>query len=194
MFERFTDQARAVIVRAQEESRRLRHPYIGTEHLLLGLLDPSTGATATVLADAGVTREAVRDGIQRALGHGRPPLTAEDAEALKSIGIDVERVLARLEETLGAAALAPCPEPRRSFFRRRRTTGGHIPLTARSKKVLELSLREALALKSRHIGSEHILLGLVREGNGLAATVLVEQGVDLDALRAATLRALDQAA
>jgi ATP-dependent Clp protease ATP-binding subunit ClpA len=194
MFERFTDQARAVVVQAQEESRGLGHGYIGTEHLLLALLDPSAGATAGLLTDAGVDAPAVREAVQRHLTQPRTPLTAEDAEALKSIGIDLERVLDRLEATLGPGALRPCTTRRRRRFRRRRPTGGHIPFTARSKKVLELSLREALALKSGHIGSEHILLGLLREGEGLAAMVLVEQGVDLKALRAATLRALDEAA
>jgi ATP-dependent Clp protease ATP-binding subunit ClpA len=195
MFERFTDQARNVVVHAQEESRGLGHPYVGTEHILLALLDPSAGATATVLADAGLDASALRDAVQRNLAQPRTPLTSEDAEALKSIGIDLERVLDRLEATLGSGALASSPPPRRGLLRRRRrSVGGHIPFTARSKKVLELSLREAIALKSGHIGSEHLLLGLIREGDGLAALVLSQQGVDLKALRAATLRALDQAA
>jgi ATP-dependent Clp protease ATP-binding subunit ClpA len=194
MFERFTDQARNVIVHAQEESRRLGHSFIGTEHLLLALLDPSAGATTHLLAEAGVDPGAVRDAVQRQQAQPRTALTAEDAEALRSIGIDLERVLDRLEETLGAAALTPCPPPRRGLFRRRRPSGGRTGFTARSKKVLELSLREALALKSGHIGSEHILLGLIREGEGVAAVVLTQQGVDLAALRAATLRALNRAA
>jgi ATP-dependent Clp protease ATP-binding subunit ClpA len=194
MFERFTDQARDVVVHAQEESRRLGHVHIGTEHLLLALLDPSAGTAAMVLADAGVEASAVRDAVRRHLAHPRPPLTAEDAEALASIGIDLERVLSRLEETLGASALTPCRQERRGLFRRRKVIRGHIPFTARSKKVLELSLREAIVMKSGRIGSEHILLGLIREGEGLAALLLRQQGVDLKALRAATLRALDQAA
>jgi ATP-dependent Clp protease ATP-binding subunit ClpA len=194
MFERFTEQARAVVVKAQEECRALGHHHIGTEHLLLGLLDPSAGATATLLADAGVAAPGVRDAVRRLVAQPRTPLTSEDAEALRSIGIDLERVLGSLEATLGAGALAPCAPPRRGLFRRRRRVGGHVPFTARAKKVLELSLREALALGSGHIGSEHVLLGLLREGGGLAATVLVQQGVDLEALRAATLRSLDRAA
>ena len=195
MFERFTDQARDVVVHAQEEARQLHHGYIGTEHLLLALLHPSAGATATLLAQAGVRADAVRDAVQRYVGQGRQPLTAQDAEALAGIGIDLQQVLAKLEDMLGGPAVAPCPPPRRGLFRRRRaSSGGRIPFTARAKKVLELSLREALALKSRSIGSEHILLGLLREGEGLAAMVLVQLGVDLKALRAATVRALDQAA
>jgi ATP-dependent Clp protease ATP-binding subunit ClpA len=197
MFERFTDQARDVVVHAQEESRQLGHDFIGTEHLLLALLDPSAGATAAVLAHAGVDATAVRAAVQRNLTHPGTPLTEEDAEALKSIGIDLDRVLSRLEATLGSAALTPACEPRRRGLfrrRRRRQVRGYIRFTGRSKKVLELSLREAIALRHGHIGSEHILLGLIREGEGLAAQVLVQQGVDLKALRAATLRALDQAA
>jgi len=195
MFERFTDQARDVVVHAREECRQLGHDHIGTEHLLLALLDPSAGATAAVLADAAIDAPAVRDAVRRHLPQPRAALTAEDAEVLKSIGIDLERVLSRLEETLGAGALTPTTRRRRGLFRRRPPVrGGHIPFTARAKKVLELSLREAIALRHGHIGSEHILLGLIREGEGLGAVVLVEQGVDLKALRAATLRALDQAA
>ena len=194
MFERFTDHARNVVVRAQEEARQFGHDHLGTEHLLLALMHPSAGATAAVLAEAGVDAAAVRDAVQRRLPQPRTPLTPEDAEVLKSIGIDLERVLGRLEETLGAGALAPCTRPRRGLFRRRLPVGGHIPFTGRAKKVLELSLREAIALRHGHIGSEHILLGLIREGEGLGALVLVELGVDLRALRAATIRALDQAA
>jgi ATP-dependent Clp protease ATP-binding subunit ClpA len=193
MFERFTDHARAVVVRAQEEARQLAQDHLGTEHLLLALLDPSAGATAAVLAGAGVDAAAVRDAVRRHLRQPGSALTAEDAEILKSIGIDLERVLSRLEETLGAGALTPSTR-RRGLFRRRPPVRGHIPFTARAKKVLELSLREAIALRHGYIGSEHILLGLIREGEGLGALVLVEQGVDLKALRAATMRALDKAA
>ena len=146
--------------------------------------------------EAGVDAAAVRDAVRRHLAQPADPLTAEDAEALRSIGIDLERVLGRLEETLGAGALAP------SVRRAARAvpappcrSAATFPSPRRSKKVLELSLREAIALRHGHIGSEHILLGLIRDGRGSrGALVLVEQGVDLRALRAATLRALDQAA
>ncbi len=201
MFERFTHEARSVVVLAQEQARQLKHDHIGTEHLLLALLDPAVGPAARVLAEAGVTAASVRGAVQQSVGQPRPALTDEDAEALRSIGIDLERVLARLEETLGSAALTPVGAParqgRRGFLRRRRRPlgpGGHIPFTGRSKKVLELSLREAHARKSRTKGAAHVQLGLLREGQGLAATVLVRQGVDLEQLRAATLRALDRAA
>ncbi|HVN14076.1 MAG TPA: Clp protease N-terminal domain-containing protein [Kineosporiaceae bacterium] len=203
MFERFTDQARAAVVRARDEAGALRHPVIGTEHLLLALFDPATGATAALLRQAGLDAESVRAAIrQHHAPTPRSALTDEDAEALRSIGIDLQAVLSRLEEALGAEALAPAPagEGRRGLFRRRRPAGpvsprvGRVPFTARAKKVLELSLREAIALRHGRIGSEHILLGLLREGDGLAATVLAERGVDVRALRAATLRSLDEAA
>ena len=195
MFERFTDQARAVVVLAQEQARQLRHTYIGTEHLLLALLDPAAGATAALLRDAGVDAESVRDAVRRHLGAPRQALTDEDAQALKSIGIDLQAVLARLEETVGPAPLAPAAGcRRRRLFRRRRRTPWQLAFTGRAKKVLELSLREAIALHHGRIGSEHILLGVLREGEGLAAMILTQRGVDLRALRAATLRALDEAA
>ena len=200
MFERFTQAAREVVLGAQEQARQLKHPYIGTEHLLLALLDPAAGAPAAVLRDAGVDATAVRQAIQQLVPPPRPALTDEDAEALRTIGIDLQAVLARLEDTLGAevlAAGASAPR-RRGFLRRRglsgRPVGGRVPFTGRAKKVLELSLREAIALKHDYIGSEHILLGLIREGEGLAARVLADAGVDLSALRRATLRSLDDAA
>ena len=196
MFERFTDQARQVVRQAQDEARALKHRYIGTEHLLLGLLGPDSGLAYTVLTGAGVTREQVRAAIEEKLGQGA--LGDADAEALRAIGIDLPAVRAKLEEVFGPGALdPPCEPPRRGLLRRRRMPagpGGHIPFVARSKKVLELSLREALVLKHNYIGSEHILLGLIREGEGLAAQVLTEAGVSLDELRSQTLAALSRAA
>ncbi len=137
MFERFTDRARNTVVLAQEEARRLNHAYIGTEHVLLGLL-------------------AEHDGIA--------------ARALRSLGIGLEAVRADVEKMIGRGAEVPA---------------GHIPFTPRAKKVLELSLREALQLGHNYIGTEHILLGLVREGEGVAATVLVERGAALPRVREA---------
>ena len=200
MFERFTQAAREVVVGARDQARQLKHPYIGTEHLLLALLDPAVGAPAAILREAGVDVIAVRRAIQRLVPSPRPALTDEDAEALRTIGIDLQTVLARLEDTLGAEVLSAgaSARPRRGFLRRlgrgARPTGGRLLFTGRAKKVLELSLREAMALNHHHIGSEHILLGLIREGQGLAARVLVDAGVDLSAVRRATLRSLDDAA
>jgi Clp amino terminal domain, pathogenicity island component len=142
MFERFTDRARRVIVLAQEEARGLNHNFIGTEHLLLGLIHE---------------------------GEGVAPM------ALESLGVPLEAVRARVEEVIGRGERAP---------------GEQIPFTPRAKKVLELSLREALALSHNYIGTEHILLGLVREGEGIAAQVLTELGVHHDELREQVVRLL----
>jgi ATP-dependent Clp protease ATP-binding subunit ClpA len=193
MFERFTTEARAVVTQAQQHARTLRHHRIGTEHLLLGLLD-LTDPTADVLRARGLTPESVTDAIVE--HHGRRPdrLTRTDAEALRSIGIDLDEVRARLEENFGPTPFAvPADEPpRRRFGLRRRRhepsepermPRGHIPFASRAKKVLELSLREALRLKHRHIGTEHILLGIIREGEGLAALILTGAGIDLGDLR-----------
>ena len=135
MFERFTDRARRVVVLAQEEAAGLNHNYIGTEHILLGLI-----------------RE--REGVA--------------AKALESLGISLEAVRAQVEEIIGQGQSAPTE---------------HIPFTPRAKKVLELSLREALQLGHNYIGTEHILLGLVREGEGAAAQVLVKLGAHLSRVR-----------
>jgi ATP-dependent Clp protease ATP-binding subunit ClpA len=190
MFERFTTNARAVVASAQKQSRRLKHRYVGTEHVLLALLEVDDGA-ARVLGGHGITIEGTEAAIARYLGGARDPLTERDAEALRAIGIDLDEVRARLEENFGPSPLALPPDepPRRRFGLRRsrrepeRVWGGHVPFSPRAKKVLELSLREALRLKHRSIGTEHILLGLIREGEGLAALIIVQAGVDLVELR-----------
>jgi ATP-dependent Clp protease ATP-binding subunit ClpA len=198
MFERFTNNARAVVVRAQDEARGLGHRYIGTEHLLLALLDPSAGAAYAVLHDAGIEREAVRAAVLRIVGTDRPPLGDEDAQALQAIGIDLPAVRAKIEEVFGPGALdPPAPVRRRGLLRRKDPAcppDGRIPFTMRAKKVLELSLREAVALKHPYLGTEHILLGLIREGEGLAAMVIVDAGTTLPELRTRLIARLDQAA
>src|SRR4029453_16227200 len=135
VFERFTDRARRAVVLAQEEARMLNHDYIGTEHLLLGLV-----------------RE--RDGVA--------------GKALASLDISIEAVRRQVEEIIGQGRAAPT---------------GHIPFTPRAKKVLELALREALQLGHNYIGTEHILLGLIREGEGVATQVLVQLGANLHDVR-----------
>ena len=142
MFERFTDGARRVVVLAQEEARMLNHNYIGTEHILIGL----------VREDGGVA------------GGG-----------LESLGISVDAVRQRVKEMIGIGEQAP---------------SGHVPFTPRAKKVLELSLRESLQLGHDYIGTEHIMLGLIREGDGVAAQVLVLLGADLNQLRQQVLQRL----
>src|SRR6266498_694575 len=131
MFERFTDRARRVVVLAMEEARRLNHPHIGTEHLLLGLLREPASVATEVLVSLGISVEEIRVGVEESIGRGRtePP-------------------------------------------------DGHMPFTPRAKKALELSLREAKKLRHNYVGTEHLLLGLVREGRGVAAQVLVRLGAD----------------
>ena len=198
MFERFTTGSRHVVELATEEARRLGHGYLGTEHLLLGLLGEEHAA-GRVLRSLGVDRERVRDEVVRIVRDGGPPATP-DAEALETIGIDLDAVRRRVEETFGPGALErvrrrPAARPRRRFRRRTRCTHpadrGGTMLTPRAKKVLELALREALALRHRWIGPEHILLGLLREGEGLAALVLTRLGADLPTVRARLLQTLD---
>jgi ribosomal protein S18 acetylase RimI-like enzyme len=142
VFERFTDRARQVVVLAQEEARLLNHNYIGTEHLLLGLLHEGEGVAA------------------RALG---------------ALHIQLDDVRRDIRETIGQGQAAPI---------------GHIPFTPRAKKVLELSLREAMQLRHKSIGTEHILLGLIREGEGVAAQALHRLGADLDRVRVTVLTVL----
>jgi len=142
MFERFTDRARRVVVLAQEEARMLNHNYIGTEHILLGLIHEGEGVAA---------------------------------KAMEGMGISLEAVRAQVEEIIGQGQQAP---------------SGHIPFTPRAKKVLELSLREALQLGHNYIGTEHILLGLIREGEGVAAQVLVKLGADLNRVRQQVIQLL----
>ena len=142
MFEQFTDRARRVIVLAQEEARLLNHNYIGTEHLLLGLVREGEGVAATALELLGIRLEALRSQVEQIIGRGQQ---------------------------------AP---------------SGHIPFTPRAKTVLELSLREALQLGHDYIGTEHILLGLIREGQGVAAQVLVNLGADLSRARQQVLQVL----
>jgi ATP-dependent Clp protease ATP-binding subunit ClpA len=171
MFERFTQDARQAVILAQEEARRLHHTFVGTEHLLLALLDQDGKPAAEALRAHGLEITDLRARILRYVGSGEEGL---DPEALATIGIDLDQVRRATEASFGQGALAP---------KSRRRPSGHIPFSSRAKKVLELSLREALRLKHNHIGSGHILLGLIREGEGLAARVLVDAGVDLEDLR-----------
>src|SRR5437764_13439004 len=140
MFERFTDRARRVVVLAQEEARLLNHNYIGTEHLLLGLIHEGEGLAA---------------------------------KALESLGVNLDSVRSQVEDMIGVGTATP---------------QGHIPFTPRAKKVLELSLRESLQLGHNYIGTEHILLGLLREGEGVATQVLLKIGLELTKIRQTVLQ------
>jgi len=143
VFERFTERARQVVVVAQDEARALGHNYIGTEHILLGLLREEEGLAARVLESLDVTAEEVRAQVKRLVGHGDEQIVT-----------------------------------------------GQIPFTPRAKKVLELALREALSLKHSYIGPEHILLGVVRENDGVAARILLDFGADAETIRAQTMAML----
>jgi len=143
MFERFTDRARRVIVLAQEEARMLSHGYIGTEHLLLGLIHEGGGVSGAALESLSITLDDARAQVVSIVPRGQEPLS------------------------------------------------GHIPFTPRAKKILELSLREALDLGHGSIGPEHILLGIVREGQGVANQVLANLGADGPGVRAAVMRFIE---
>ncbi|MGH2735812.1 MAG: Clp protease N-terminal domain-containing protein [Actinomycetota bacterium] len=215
MFERFTRSARDAVVLAQVEARSLQHNYIGTEHLLLGLFGGKQEVSARVLERLGVRPERMRQGIIEIIGTGAAsiPVTEPDPEALDAIGIDLDAIRRRVEEAFGPGALDRTRaaqtrrRPRRGRFRLARrsrcetTPGigppglrGHIPFTPRAKKVLELALREALHLNHRHIGTEHILLGLIREGEGVAALLLSQAGIDLALVRTTVLEELGRPA
>ncbi|GAB3153694.1 Clp protease N-terminal domain-containing protein [Micromonospora sonneratiae] len=203
MFERFTAAARETVINARRTAQQLDHAKVGTEHLLLALLAEEAGIACTVLHQAGLDQARVRADVERLAGAQSKILGEEDAAALQTIGIDLDAVLARVEESLGPQALAvpPPPTSRRERLWPWQRTGqggsgspGRSPgFTPRAKKTLELALREAIQLRHGYIGTEHILLGLLRDNAGLAATVLAGAGVTADALRAATLAELAKA-
>ncbi|AXO36955.1 Clp protease N-terminal domain-containing protein [Micromonospora sp. B006] len=191
MFERFTDRARTVVRHALDEARAEGRRPVGTEHLLLGVLADSDSLAARLLAAGGIEADALRAALARHTARGVDGLGEADAAALREIGIDLAAIVSRIEESFGPDALREAtPRPRR-WWRRGTDHGTFSP---RAKKALELSLREALRLRHRHIGTEHILLGLLREGNGLAAVVLTEAGADIDDLRRRIDAALREAA
>ena len=178
MFERFTDEARQVVRLSHENARRLHHEYIGTEHLLLGILDQPGSMAATVLGGHGLDHERASAALERLLG--TVAVEDLDAEALDAIGIDLSAVREKIEAAFGPGALDRHP----GKGRRGVPVGGrHVPFSSRAKKVLELSLREALAIKSPDIRDGHILLGLLREGEGLGARIIADAGIDGPALR-----------
>jgi ATP-dependent Clp protease ATP-binding subunit ClpA len=193
VFERFTPGARQVVVLAQQAARQLQHGYIGTEHLLLGLLAEGEGLGAQVLQEAGVDGDGIRTAVVQTIG-SCSDVDPGEAAALRSIGIDLGAVREAVEASFGPGALERARTSRQRLRRRRRVVSGHIPFTPRAKKVLELSLREALRLHHNEIRTEHVLLGLLREGQGLAALLLVARGLSLDELRRRVLERLGNAA
>lgn len=187
MFERFTKGARAVVVDAQAQARTTKSPQIGAEHLLLGILSEEVGPAGAVLAGAGVTTE----GATRRIAEHSDALTDDDAAALESIGIDLDEVRRTVEETFGEGALDSQAQPERKGWFARKT--GHIPFTKDAKKSIELSLREAIARKDDSIGTEHILLGLLRGAGGVTHEIL-EAEVGIPEIRRRLLAELDRAA
>jgi ATP-dependent Clp protease ATP-binding subunit ClpA len=188
MFERFTPGARSIVVEAQNHARRLGHRYIGTEHLLLALCS-SGEPVAGVLRTFNLTTAAVEADVLRLLGC---PSLEPDRAALASLGIDLDRVLQTIEANHGPDALGAISTKPRRLLRRRRTTcadvdrrPGHIPFAARTKKCLELSLREALRLHQNFIAPEHIALGIIREGQGLACLIVAQELTQFESLRTA---------
>lgn len=181
MFERFTQRARQVLVVAQEEARALDHNFVGTEHLLLGLL-AGEGVAARVLAARGLTHDAVASDIVRVIGPGRRGLV-DDRTALASIGIDLDSITEAVDEAFGSGALWSAMMRNKEFV-------GRLRFAPRARKVIELSLREALALGHHYIGTEHLLLAIVREGDGVAAMILSERAGPLADVRDAVLDAL----
>ena len=179
MFERFSHEARSVVFRAQADGRRMGSRRIGTEHMLLGLLDAPRSLPAQLLNRHGLDRASAEAAILRHMGE--PPTADLDAAALESIGIDLTAVKAKVESAFGVGALDRDPV---SHSKGGLISGRHIPFSPRAKKVLELALREALSLGHHYIGDGHILLGLLREGRGLAALVIAEAGIDAGRLRA----------
>jgi ATP-dependent Clp protease ATP-binding subunit ClpA len=156
----------------------------------MALLDPSADPAHAVLTAAGFTLDRVRADADRLVGQSPGALGDDDAQALRTIGIDLDAVVASVEQTFGPGALSgPEREQRRGFF-----GAGGPRFTKRSKKALELSLREALRLGDRHIGTGHILLGIIRGGDGLAAKILTDGGASLTDLRASLVTELGRAA
>jgi ATP-dependent Clp protease ATP-binding subunit ClpA len=194
MFERFSKEARMAIVLAQEDARELRSSTIEMEHVLLGVLSQGGPELSALLTASGITHEGVLSSLART-GKGQP-LGAEDAEALRSIGIDLDAVRESLEANFGEDALdkaAPERERRGPFGRGRGGNFGHIPFARDAKKVLELSLREALARKDKTIESGHLLLGILRAPNATTARLLGGSEVVAD-LRPKVLALLDRVA
>ena len=181
MFERFTVAARHAVVQAREESAALKHGHIGTEHLLLGVLRQADDPAAAVLVDAGLDLPTARAAVARLLGGG------DDTEALAAIGVDLDAVREAVEAAFGEGALDGPPAPqegrRRGWFKGE--GGGRTQFTGRARKVIELSLRESLRLGSGDIGVGHLVLGLLREGQGLGSRVIADHGLDPATVRRA---------
>jgi len=183
MFERFTDRARTAVTKAKQEADALGHHAMGTEHLLLAMLAADGGVAHTVLRASGIEYDAVRAVVA----------AGDDAAALRSIGIDLDAVRSSVEQTFGPGALERAEPVERGGFLFRRTK---MPTRFNngSKKALELSLRIALSMKHSYIGTEHLLLGVLKEERGTGGRMLREQGMSYDRTVELVLTALKNAA
>jgi ATP-dependent Clp protease ATP-binding subunit ClpA len=206
MFERFTADARMVVVRTQEQARQFGHRWIGCEHLLLAIV-MTEDATGAVLRDAGITADRVRAEIRTMIGNGQDAPSPFglfeniDREALATIGIDLDVVRGKVEAVFGPNALRPPRSAARRWWQRpraglrpgQRQHNGHIPFTPQAKKCLEMSLREALVMRSGHIGVEHLALALLETKSTAAQHILSEIGVSAGTLRTDILNRYRQA-
>ncbi|MGV9798258.1 Clp protease N-terminal domain-containing protein [Mycobacterium sp. NPDC003449] len=188
MFERFSRNAKVSVVLAQEEARELAADDIRPEHLLVGALQSAGRDLSALVAGFGLTADTVRGRLVAGEAPGDESFDA-DAEALRSIGIDLHAVRDKVDRTFGADAFDNARRP----SERRRRRRGHIPFTKSAKKVLELALRESLLHNDGHIGCEHILLGILRGGDQYALGLITEH-VSADVLRAGIVGVLDKAA
>lgn len=199
MFERFTHSARRVVVRGQEEAHSFGHSWVGTEHLLLGVVAQPEACGVNALTELGINLHTARAALSQVVGTGG--LGPSEAEALRTLGIDLDQVRHRVEATFGRGAL---DQPPRRRARRRlllwrprcepEPGSGHLPFVPPAKRALERSLREARNLGDRHIGVEHILLGLLDPDGSTAIELLRHLDADPQAVRVRILHQLGKAA
>ena len=210
MFDNFSKDAREVVTRAQFEACALRHNYLGTEHLLLGLFGRGQSPAARVLERLGVNREAVHTSVREIIGMG--PLVEPDQAALEAVGIDLQEVRRRTEEAFGPGALERTSAARGRYATAMRTRrrprllrrltrdcdaglmsgASHLAFTPRTKKVFELSRAEAKSLGHERVAPSHLLLGLLKEGGGVAAQILSRFDVDFQRARARAVEELNR--
>ncbi|MGI5352272.1 Clp protease N-terminal domain-containing protein [Streptomyces sp. CA-250714] len=199
MFERFSREARDVVIRAQDEANSLGHDWIGTEHLLLAALHHPEQPGAATLVRLGITTTSCRAAVAGVVPGAREDLGPEDAEALRALGIDLEAVRRRAEESFGAGALDAAPDSGRTKRGRGRGKGEgtltrHVPFAARAKKVLKQALREALTRKDRGIGVEHVVLGVLRSEDNISLALFARLGIEPEVVRELVLDDLRTAA
>lgn len=180
MFERFTEKARLVVVGAQEEARKRGADGIRTEHLLASVYQVPESIGRIVLENCGVTAEFVEAELAR---QATPPATPTQAEALATLGIDLDEVRRQVEDAFGPGALDRTRAARQGKEKKGWFAGGHLPFDRAAKKAMELSLREAIRLEHNYIGVEHIVLGLMHTETGLAHHILTAKGLTLETMR-----------